>query len=159
MNHSRPFRLLCYTLLALACISLSAGSALGQEYRGTVLGRVTDSHGAAIAGATVTVTNEQTNVSSKAVTESDGGYNVPFLIPGTYQVTVDSQGFKKYVQSGITVAISQRATVNVEMQVGAVEQSVTITADAPLLDTTTGSLGQVVDRQKVEALPLNGRMI
>src|SRR5262249_12014262 len=139
----------------LACVTASSA----QEFRGTILGRVADASGAAIAGATITVTNEQTNTSSKTVTEADGAYNVPFLIPGTYRVEVEGQGFRKFSQSGITVEVNKKVTVNITMEVGAVSEAVTVKADAPLLDTATGSMGQVIDQQKVEAMPLNGRMI
>jgi hypothetical protein len=132
---------------------------VAQEFRGTILGRITDPSGAAIPGATVTVTNEKTNVSASTVSGADGAYNVPFLIPGPYRVEVEVPGFRKFIQSGITVAINQRAAVNVVLQIGEVTESVSVAADAPLLETTTGGMGQVVDKKKVESLPLNGRMI
>src|SRR5713226_6965190 len=90
-------------LFALAGLCLGAGLAVAQEFRGTILGRVTDPSGGVIPGATVVVTNEQTNVVSKTVTEADGAYAVPFLIPGTYRVEVEGNGFRKFVQSGITM--------------------------------------------------------
>lgn len=146
-------------LFALAGLCLGAELAAAQEFRGTILGRVTDTSGGVIPGATVVVTNEQTNVVSKTVTEADGAYAVPFLIPGTYRVEVEGNGFRKFVQSGITIDVNQRATVNVTLEVGTVTETVNVTANAPLLETSTGGMGQVINRAKVESLPLNGRMI
>ncbi|HEV8485172.1 MAG TPA: carboxypeptidase regulatory-like domain-containing protein [Blastocatellia bacterium] len=159
MTTSRLHRLLCCVFLAGAAVSSVARPIFAQEFRGTILGRITDSAGAAIPGANVAAINERTNVVSKAVTADDGAYNVPFLIPGTYRVEVDAPGFRRFAQSGINVTVNQKATVNIELQVGAVDQTVTVTADATLLDTSHGGMGQVIDQQKVEALPLKGRNI
>lgn len=146
-------------LVAALLLLLTAQVATAQEYRGTILGRVFDQQGAVLPGATVLVTNENTNITDQAVSEADGAYTVPFLIPGTYQVRVELPGFKRFVQRGITVAIGQRATVDVRLELGDVVETVTVTADSPMLDTSSGTLGQVIDRTRVEAMPLNGRMI
>lgn len=138
---------------------VSFDAAAAQEYRGTILGRVLDQQGAVLPGAVVVVTNENTNVSDQTITESDGAYAVPFLIPGTYSARVELQGFKRYVQSGITVAIGQRVTVDVRLDLGDLVETVVVTSEAPMLDTSSGALGQVIDRTRVEAMPLNGRMI
>ncbi|MGH8247433.1 MAG: carboxypeptidase regulatory-like domain-containing protein, partial [Gammaproteobacteria bacterium] len=133
--------------------------AAAQEYRGTILGRVTDPSGSAVPGAKVTAINEGTNVASSAQSTADGAYVIPFLIPGKYRVEAEASGFRKYVQSGITVRVNAQVTVAIPMQVGAVAESITVTADAPLLESSTATMGQVIDRKKVEAMPLNGRMI
>jgi hypothetical protein len=146
-------------LFLLTCSLESVHVAMAQEFRGTILGRVTDPLGAVIPGAAVTAVNEQTNASSKAITGSDGAYNIPFLNPGSYKLEVEVAGFRKYLQSGITINVSQKATINVKMEVGTLNETVTIQENASLVDQATGSLGQVVDNKKVEALPLNGRMI
>ncbi len=143
----------------LWCVLGCAAAALAQEYRGTILGRVTDPAGAAIVSAKVTVTNEATNVSASTVSAADGAYLVPFLNPGRYRVEVEATGFRKYVQSGITVSVNAQVTVGVRLEIGQVSESITVTADAPMLESTTASLGQVINRAKLEAMPLNGRMI
>jgi hypothetical protein len=143
----------------LIAVLLSLGSVSAQEYRGTILGRVVDQQGAVLPGATVVVTNENTNVSEQTVSEADGAYAVPFLIPGKYRVEVELPGFKRFVQSGIVVAIGQRATVDVRLDIGDVVETVVVTSDAPMLDTSSGTLGQVIDRERVEAMPLNGRLV
>lgn len=145
---------------ALACVVLLLTTmAYSQEFRGTILGRVTDQKKGVIPGATVTVTNENTNISASTITADDGGYTVQFLTPGTYRVEVEIPGFKKYSRSGVSVAVGQRATVDVVLEVGQVQEVVNVTANASLLESATGGMGQVVDRQKVESLPLNGRMV
>jgi hypothetical protein len=152
---ARRARVLACVLALLAAASL----ANGQEFRGTILGRVTDPDGAALPGATVTVTNEGTGVGWQSVTESDGVYAARFLVPGTYRVQAEMQGFSKFVQSGIRLAIGQNATVNIQLKLGSLSETVEVTGQASLLDTTSGGLGQVIDREVVEDMPLNGRMV
>ena len=147
------------TSVIVACAVLTLGTAAAQEFRGTILGRVTDPQGGAIPHVTIVVTGEETNVSSEALTEADGAYAVPFLIPGKYRVEVTLPGFKKFVQSGITVGITQHATVDIKLQLGEVTETVDVRAEASLLDRASGSLGQTIDVKKVEDMPLNGRMI
>ncbi len=147
--------LICRTAVAFLLVSIAGA----QEYRGTILGRVTDASGSAVAGAKVTAINEATNAASTATSASDGAYLAPFLIPGKYRLEVEAAGFRKYVQSGITLSVNAQVNVAAPLQVGAIAESITVTADAPLLETATATMGQVIDRQKVEAMPLNGRMI
>lgn len=159
-DSSRLTRRVASTVLIAASLCLlGTGVPLAQEYRGTILGRVVDQQSAIIPGATVVVINENTNVSAEAVSEDDGAYSVPFLIPGPYRVEVEFAGFKKFAQSGITVAVGQRVTLDIRLQVGDVAETIEVTANASLLDTSSGTLGQVIDRTRVEAMPLNGRMI
>ncbi|HEV8132960.1 MAG TPA: carboxypeptidase regulatory-like domain-containing protein [Acidobacteriota bacterium] len=154
----KPFFLLCLVQTALV---LCFGSAFlpAQEFRGTLLGRVTDQSGASIPGVSVKAINEATNISAAALTADDGAYNIPFLNSGTYRIEAEMPGFKKFVQSGVTVAVGQRATVNIVLQVGEISESTVVTANAPLLESSTGGMGQVIDRKKVESMPLNGRMV
>jgi hypothetical protein len=118
--------------IAILTLALCAGSA-AQDYRGAVLGRVTDPSGAAVAGAKVAAVNEATNTVAAAQTAADGAYFIPFLIPGRYRVEVEASGFQKYAQSGITVSVNSQVRVDVTLQVGAITESVTVTADAPCL--------------------------
>lgn len=132
--------------LVLAC-ALSA-----QEFRGTILGRVTDPSGAAVPGATVEVVNLSTNAAIKSATNEAGNYQVPFLLPGVYKVSVESSGFKKVERSDIRVTITALVTVDFALEVGSTSESVTVTAVPPLLEVASGDLAQVVTREFVETI-------
>lgn len=139
------------TLLALAaCLG-------AQEFRGTMTGRVTDASGAGVVNAKITVTSADTNAHSQTVTGPEGNYTVPFLAPGIYQLSVEANGFAKYVQDGIRVSAVEQVTVNAALQVGALTQTVQVNADAPPIETNTASQGQVITTQAAEDLPVNGR--
>src|SRR5713226_4334330 len=131
--------------LAALIVSAAARAAGAQDFRGTILGRVTDPQGAAIPHATVLVTNEDTAVASETLTQTDGAYAAPFLLPGRYRVEVALPGFKKFVQSGVTVGVSQHATVDVALALGEVTETVDVRAEASLLDRASGALGQTID--------------
>ena len=146
-------------VLLLGGLILCAATAGAQEFRGTILGRVTDPQGAAIPHVTVIVTNVDTSIGAEGLTQADGGYSVPFLNPGKYRVEVSLPGFKTFVQSGITVGVTQHATVDVRLSIGDVTETVDVRAEASLLDRASGGLGQTIDNTRVEAMPLNGRMI
>src|ERR1019366_1667320 len=113
----------------------------GQEARGTLLGRITDATGAVIVGAKVDLTNTATAVHYAANTNGSGDYILPFLIPGPYNITVEMQGFKKSTRSGIAVRESDRITIDVTMEVGQASESVQVTGETPLVDTSTASMG------------------
>jgi hypothetical protein len=131
--------------------------AYAQEFRGSLTGQVADPTGAAIPNAQVAVTSTTTGTTSRTVTGPQGFYNVPFLTPGEYQISVDAPGFKKYVQTGINVLTAQTMTVNVSMTLGSASTSVTVHADAALIDTGDASTGQVLTAEEVADLPSNGR--
>ncbi|MGH9673661.1 MAG: carboxypeptidase-like regulatory domain-containing protein, partial [Bryobacteraceae bacterium] len=137
--------------------ALAAALSYGQQGRGTILGTVTDSSGAAVVGARVTVTNVDTNVSFGTVTNQEGYYTVPPLNVGHYSVSVEMQGFKRSVRSGVVIAVDQRARVDMALEVGALTESVQVVGVAPLVETSTGALGKVVENRRVQELPLNGR--
>jgi hypothetical protein len=134
-----------------------AAVATAQVDTGTIAGRVQDTSRAVIADAKVTVTNLATNTREGTLTGSNGAFLAPLLKVGTYSVTVEKPGFQKYVQSGIQVDVQSRVELDVTLQVGALSQEVDVTAAAPLLDTQSASLGQVVGERQVSELPLNGR--
>jgi hypothetical protein len=142
----------CAAILVIELPGMSAA----QGFRGTIQGRVTDSQGAAIPHVAVLVTNEETGVASEALTGSDGAYAAQFLLPGRYRVAVALPGFKKFVQSGVTVGVTQRATVDVPLMLGEITETVDVRAEASLLDRSSGALGQTVDVKRVEDMPLNG---
>jgi carboxypeptidase family protein len=132
-------------------------SMYAQEFRGTVLGRVVDASNAVVPSAAITVTNTATNTSVNTQTGADGSYLVPFLIPGFYRVTAEAAGFKKAVREGIEVRVQDRLTVDLTLQVGATSESVEVTASAALLETSTATIGQVIENRQLVSMPLNGR--
>ncbi|MEK7403489.1 MAG: carboxypeptidase-like regulatory domain-containing protein [Acidobacteriota bacterium] len=141
--------MLRFCLLALGAVALQA-----QETRGQVLGRVVDPSGAVVVGAGVRAVNAATNVRTAATTNETGDYILPFLNAGEYTVSVEMAGFKTFIQEGITVRIDDRVTLNVKLEIGATTESVRIVAEAPLVDSSSASLGQVVDHRRVLELPL-----
>lgn len=145
-----PIAIIRVALLLAAC----AVAGFAQESRGTILGRVTDSSGAALPGVEVKATNVSTNITAAARTNESGSYNIPFLLAGPYRVTAETSGFKKYLQAGVEVRVSESVEVNIEMQPGQVTESVEIKADTAQLDTTSPSLGQVIDQRRVQELPI-----
>ena len=130
--------------------------AQGGAY-GTILGTVKDNSGAVMAKASVDVTNVATNVSKHTETSSSGDFTVPYLTPGTYRVTVQSQGFQKSVVDKIGLEVGQEARADVSMKPGAVTESVQVEASAVALDTDSSAISQLVSQRQVEELPLNGR--
>src|SRR5215471_18027483 len=135
-------------------ILLGAAIAVAQETRGDISGTVTDPQGGLIAAATVTVTNVDTNVKTQVVTGTNGFYLVPLLITGNYQIVAEAVGFKRLVRSGVSLRLGQHMEINLIMEVGAVNESVTVTAAAPLLDTASTRAGQNIQRQEVESMPV-----
>ncbi len=121
---------------------------------GTLVGTVTDNTGGVVTGAAVTVTNTQTQVSSRAVTNAEGSYYVPFLALGSYQVAVEAAGFKKYEQSGIVINAGETPRIDVKLQIGAVSEEIKVTAAAPLLETDSPVMGQVDDMKAVHDTPM-----
>jgi len=142
-------RLLGLTLL-IACL-LTA-----QEFRSTLTGRATDASGAVVVGAQVSAIETNTNTHYDTVTNADGLYTFPLLLPGTYRLTVEAKGFKSYSQTGIMIGTNTRVAQNVALALGAITDSVTVTADAAPLETVKASAGQVITQHELENLPLDG---
>ncbi|MBI2817463.1 MAG: TonB-dependent receptor [Acidobacteria bacterium] len=130
---------------------------LAQLPTATILGVVRDASGAVMPEATLTARHQQTGQTRSALTAADGSYRFSALPVGPYEVRVEHAGFRSEVRSGLTLTVGQEAVVNFTLELGAVEQTVAVTAEAPLVNTTTGSLGGLVDEQRVADLPLNGR--
>ncbi len=130
-------------------------AALAQDFRGAISGRITEGSGAAVTNANVAITNTATNVNQATTTNESGDFNAPYLIPGKYRVTVESTGFKKSVRDNIEVRVGDRLQLDVQLEVGAVSETVNITTDAPLLETTSASAGQVIDQRRISELPLS----
>ena len=145
-------------LLVLSCLiagGLSAAS--GQITNATLTGVVTDPSGGALPGAHVSVLNVNTNAVTKVDTNTSGVYVAGQLLPGSYSVTVDTIGFKRSVDTGITLTVGAQATLNVVLQVGDVSQTIEVQANAELINTSSAEISQVVDARAIKELPLNGR--
>ena len=129
-----------------------------QEFRGTFSGSVTDEQGAAIPKAKVIATETRTGAKSETISGAGGEYTIPFLIPGEYEIFAEVAGFKRYVRRGITLNTSEHPILDIRLEVGTASQSVEVTADAPLIESSNGSTGQVITSAEVEDFPVNGRM-
>jgi hypothetical protein len=138
---------------------LAAAVALSQEFRATLAGRITDPSGAVVAGARIAAKAVATGAVSNAVSAEDGGYQVPFLIPGEYVVTVEKEGFRRTVREGIRVGVAERAALDIAVEVGEVSQSVTVTAETSLIQTETADRGLSIEAGRVANTPLQGRNI
>ncbi|MGA3235580.1 MAG: carboxypeptidase-like regulatory domain-containing protein [Bryobacteraceae bacterium] len=139
---------------AAALVVCLVSPALAQETRGTFSGTVTDSSGAVITGATVTVTNVGTRTVALATTNSTGYYEVPLLLPGNYEMTVESKGFKKLLRSGLVLGLGEQQKIDLTLEVGNAAESVTVTAESPILDTSTTVSGKTLTTREVMDLPI-----
>jgi len=141
----------------LICTALLGSALFAQQDMGVITGVVTDASGAAVPGARVTVTNRDTNETRFAETAESGAYTVGPLRIGRYDVAVEKQGFKKSVFSDITLHAQDRARADLKLEVGQIVESVSVTAEAPLLQAETSTLSKVVAQDEIRGLPLNGR--
>lgn len=136
---------------------LFAAVVAGQTPTATLVGRVTDSSQAPVAGATIQVRSATTNEVRTAQSQSDGEYTVSSLPPGAYEVTIDHAGFRQVRETGLELQVDQVARIDAHLQVGSVSESIVVTADVPLLNTETSSRGDVITSQELTEMPLNGR--
>jgi hypothetical protein len=143
--------------LTMFCFFALGPMALAQVTNATITGVVSDPGGAAIAGAHVRIQNLSTNTSQSVQTSDSGIYTVGQLLPGTYSVATDKEGFRKSVETGIILTVGQTATLNISLQVGDVKETVTVSGSAELINTTTAEISQVVNQHAIKELPLNGR--
>jgi hypothetical protein len=150
----RLFTPSCFIILLFG---FSASISWGQVDSSRFVGTVVDSSGAAVTGATVTVTNSETNISSKTTTDEQGEYTLLQLKPGVYSLSVESLGFKTAVQSAIKLDVSHVARIDFTLAPGAVTEHVEVSAGEPLVESQTSSIGQVIEETQVHDLPLNGR--
>ncbi|HEY3458649.1 MAG TPA: carboxypeptidase regulatory-like domain-containing protein [Bryobacteraceae bacterium] len=153
------YKALNYRIICLSLLLLIAGGAplAAQGTNAQIGGTVTDSTGAAIASASITVTNAGTGVSRNSQTNEAGVYLVNALLPGSYQLTVAKEGFQKSVSQTIRLDVNQAATFDVKLALGRLAESVVVTASGELLNTTEAQLGTVITQEKITDLPLNGR--
>ena len=134
-----------------------SGLGLAQSESATLSGRVSDSSGAAIVGAEVVLTDTQTNVEQRTKTNEVGLYVFSGVHPGTYRVAAGATGFRVLIKDGLTLHVQDELAENFSLTLGAISESMTVTADATPINTTDASVGTVVDQKFVENIPLNGR--
>jgi hypothetical protein len=146
-------RLFLFVFLFLATHSYL----VAQSTQGTITGLITDADGAALSDSTVVVTNRDTGVAIRTKTNNDGRYNVPALNVGTYSVSIEHGGFRRWLQEGLNLSTSQVLEVSGKLQNGSVDQSVTVTEHGATLETSTSSIGQTIEARSVAELPLGNR--
>ena len=144
-------------LLVMVLLLSAATSVWAQTFRGTVLGTVTDTSGAVIAGATVKIHNVDTGLERATQTSADGSYNVPELPIGTYTVSCSQSGFQTAVIKGVVVDVATNRRVDVSLKPGDVAQQVEVTGEVPQVDTTNDELGGILTSKTIESIPINGR--
>ncbi|MBV9181989.1 MAG: carboxypeptidase regulatory-like domain-containing protein, partial [Acidobacteria bacterium] len=155
MRHSYKYQFVLFTILVFL-LALSPKLRCQNVY-GTVAGNVTDASGAAIADATVTLTNLGTSEKHTVQSGASGEYTLVNILPGRYRLDAEKSGFKKFVREPIAVDIESGIRVDIALPVGAQSETVEVTSEAPLLQPETQSLGQVVESRTVTEMPLNGR--
>ena len=132
----------------------SIASLRAQEARGTITGKVRDTSNAVVPGASVKVINAARGTTVALTSNDVGIFQALYILPGTYRIQVEAQGFKKYVRDNVTLRIGETLDLDVELEVGSVDQTVTVTAESPALETATASMGQTVDSKRIAELPL-----
>jgi hypothetical protein len=138
-----------------ALAAFIAAPAFAQDPRAAIQGRVVDSSGGAVPGTTVTITNTATGTVNTAVTNENGTYGFPFVTPGQYDIVVELSGFKRIEQKSVELRIADRLDLNFTLEVGGLEETVSVVGGAPLLETRTGSAGQVIDEKRIQLMPLS----
>jgi Carboxypeptidase regulatory-like domain len=151
MTRSMAATFVCALLFALGSRSAHA------QATGSIAGVISDESGAVLPGVTIEVTNTATGQLRMAASGGDGYYAIPLLQPGRYDVMATLAGFKPMRRKGNTVTVGDTARVDLKLAVGGMEESVTVSGEPPLVETSHATLGITIDHQKVVDLPLNGR--
>jgi hypothetical protein len=147
-------RLLAFGLLVLA-VSLVAAPARGQVLYGSIVGGVTDSQGAVVPGATVTITSKETNLTRETTTNAEGTYTLANVLPGTYDVKIALEGFRESLRQNVPVTIGQVSRVDVVLEIGALTETVTVESKSELLQTDTADVHTELKSTEITAMPLN----
>jgi hypothetical protein len=148
----RTLTLVTFVLLITVC-------AFGQAFTGSISGLVTDPTGALLTDATITITDIAKNTNFKTHTNEAGFFLIGQLAPSTYRVTAEKPGFRKYVLDAVPLSTQQKVSADIAMELGSVSENVQVTAQAQLVESTTSTLGAVVENKRIVDLPLNGRNI
>ena len=146
-----------FILTCLTALTLTAGLGLAQSGTAELNGTVTDSTGAAVSGATVTISNPAIGFSRVLKTSDGGVYSAPALNPGAYTIKVEMQGFQSQSRTGVELQVGQAPSINVVLTVGNVAEVIEVTGGAPVLETESTSVGTVIENKRIVELPLNGR--
>jgi len=152
LQYQRPGRVL---VLALLCVISLCSPALAQDPRGAFAGRIVDTSSGALPGTTVTVTNTATGTVNTAVSDEQGRYSIPFVAVGTYNIVVELTGFKRAERKDVAVRIADRLEIDFTLEIGGLEETITVEGGTPLLDTRSASQGQVIDEKRIELMPLS----
>jgi len=147
----------CRALLPTLVLLIAAAPAIAQVTSGTIVGVATDASGAVVPNAAITAIHLGTKDTRRTQTNERGEFNIPFVRIGEHSISAERQGFRTQTQTGINVQVDQTVRIEFVLQVGAVSEQVEVTGAAPLIDTSTSSLGQVIGNKKILDLPLNGR--
>src|SRR5687767_15223834 len=153
---TRVVRDLCTLMLIFV---LTTATPWAQLATAELNGRVTDSSGAVLPGVTVTVTQTATGLVRTAVTDENGGYLISNLPTGPYRLEVALQGFRTYVQTGIVLQVGATPTINAALELGSLEETVTVEAAAPIVDVRSAGISDVVENERIVELPLQGRQV
>lgn len=146
--------------MALLALALSMSLPVsGQTSLGTITGTITDPQGAGAPNVRVVVTNVATKLSYSRTSTEDGTYTIPQLPIGAYELEAKAEGFKLYNQTGINLEVAQRLRVDIRLEIGNVNESISVTAEIPRIQTEDSALGTTVERKRIEELPLNGRHV
>ena len=136
---------------------LAAVVAPAQEFRGTLAGRIVDQQGGVVPHVKVVAIHKDTGAKFQTATGGDGAYSLPFLPPGPYTVDAEASGFKRYVNPNVRISTNEREQLDISMELGQIEQTVSITAEAAMVETSTASTGQLITTRQIENMPMNGR--
>src|SRR6266566_3764216 len=159
MSRTTLFRMICVAGYAALLLVRSPNVSAQQVNVAQVSGRVTDGSGAGVPGAAVKLLETQRNIAHTATTDEQGLYVLPGLPVGPYQLEVKKEGFKSYSQTGIVLQVNDHVTLNAVLSVGAVSETVEVTAAASMIQTENASVSNVVESQRISELPLNGRYV
>src|SRR5579885_3470209 len=137
----------------VAVVVFLLGAARGQEFRGAISGSVADPAGGAVPNATITATETATGSKSQTISDSAGAYTIPFLAPGTYDITAQASGFKRYERKGLHIGAGDHPVIDIRMEVGELTQAIDVTETAELATTENASVGQAITTAQVEDFP------
>src|SRR5262245_40457440 len=155
---SRPVQTSAAFLVCLF-VSSAAGSDAWAQATAQISGRVRDQSGGVLPGVTVTVTQTQTGVVRSGVTDDTGSYVLPNLPLGPYRLDVALSGFRSFVQTGIVLQVNASPVIDVALQLGQLEESVSVEANTAMVETRNPSVSQVIENERILELPLNGRQV
>jgi hypothetical protein len=152
-NHFRLLRFLA--MVGLSCVLIRP--MYGQVAGGTFSGTVTDASGAVVPQARISIKNVATDISTTTLTNSEGLYSAPNLLPGEYELTISATGFKTEIRSGINLTVGAQQVLNITLQVGDTAQQIQVTGAAPVVELASSTINAVVSSDTIVDLPLNGR--